>query len=144
MELFINFCVFDIMKITFIILWLSIVSVSGQGLVTAQEKDPFFPEAGRSSVTATTTQQDAWGRDPFNRPFEGKAQSGQAKESKSGLTGIIHGRNTHVAIIGGEAYKEGSYVEGRQLVQIRRRSVVFRSSSGSVEEVFVQDFSIRK
>ena len=120
--------------------------VLGASVTLSQEKDPFFPGGERSAVTASLPQENAWGRDPFTKPFEGKALSSTPTGSagKGGLTGIIYGKHAHIAIIDGEAYKEGSHIEGRKLVQIRKRSVVFMSSSGSVEEVFLQDFSIRK
>lgn len=111
---------------------------------TAQEKDPFFPPGERSVVTGSIPDQERWGRDPFDRPFETKTAAPSKDGNKRGLTGIIYGKKVHIAIIGGEAYKEGSFVDGRQLIQIRKRSVVLRSSSGSVEEMFLQEFSVRK
>jgi hypothetical protein len=60
------------------------------------------------------------------------------------LTGIIYSKHVRVAIIGGEALKEGSMVGDQKIVDIRRRSIVLQNSAGSREEVFLEDFSIRK
>lgn len=111
-----------------------------------KERDPFFPAGPRSSMGATAPQDSDWGRDPFSKPFEGKtlpaASSGRSRAG--GLTGIIYGRSARVAIIDGEAYKEGSKVGDQKLVDIRKRSVVLMNHSGSREEIFLEDFSIGK
>jgi hypothetical protein len=49
-----------------------------------------------------------------------------------------------VAIIGGETYREGSMVGDQKLVDIKKRSVVLMNGSGGYDEVFLDDFSIRK
>lgn len=111
----------------------------------AEEKDPFFPAGPRSSLTASVPQDRDWGRDPFSRPFEGKTSPAASSVVRgSGLTGIIYGRNARIAIIDGETYREGSMVGGRKMVDIRKRSVVLMNDSGSREEVFLEDFSMRK
>jgi hypothetical protein len=113
----------------------------------AEEKDPFFSGNPRSAASGSVSQERDWGRDPFNKPFEGKPQPpttpGDQTRGK-GLTGIIYGKNARFAIIGGETYKEGSRIDDRKLVDIRRHSVVFMNDAGGREEVFLEDFSIRK
>jgi len=112
-----------------------------------QERDPFYPAGPRSSVTTSISQDRDWGRDPFSKPFEGNTQattpSGD-QTRRQGLTGIIYGKDARIAIIGGETYKEGSRIGDRRLVDIRKRSVVFMNDAGNREEVFLEDFSIRK
>lgn len=110
----------------------------------AEEKDPFFPAGPRSVGSASVPQDSNWGRDPFARPFEGKPQTAVTGTAARGLTGIICSKKGCIAIIGGETYREGSMVNGQRLVGIRKRSVVFMNSSGSREEMLLEDFSIRK
>ncbi|MFA5073433.1 MAG: hypothetical protein WC539_05995 [Nitrospirota bacterium] len=114
------------------------------GIVCAAEKDPFFPEGIRSSAAGTGTQDSTWGRDPFSRPFEGKGSSSKTSGRIRSLTGIIYGKDVRVAIFDGETHKEGSMVGGRKLMDIRKRSVVLRGENGSREEIFLEDFSMRK
>ena len=138
------------MKIISAILWLSVMSIFCSS-VWAQEKDPFFPSGPRSAVTVSSPQENNWGRDPFSRPFEEKSRS-LAPSARGvldliggrNLTGIIYSKRVRVAIIGGEALKEGSMVGDQKLVDIRRRSIVLQNSVGSREEVFLEDFSMRK
>jgi hypothetical protein len=118
--------------------------------VFAQERDPFFPSGPRSSETGSVPQGPGWGRDPFTRPFEGKNTllqpvSGLVDHIRGlRLTGIIYGKGDRIAIIGGEAYREGSMVGDRRLVDVKKRSVVLMGGGGSREELFIEDFSIRK
>jgi hypothetical protein len=109
-----------------------------------QERDPFFGEGPRSLSTSTSSGTNTWGRDPFVKPFEGAAtvEAKQVPERK--LTGIIFGKNERIAIIGGELMKEGSMVGDQKLMTIRRRSIVLMNSSGGTEEIFLENFSIRK
>lgn len=126
------------------------VCALGASAAGAQDRDPFFPDGQRSAPTATAPQDANWGRDPFSRPFEGKPSALQPVRGMidrirgKSLTGIIYGKQARVAIIGGETYQEGSMVGDQKLVDIKRRSVVFMNGSGSYEEVFLEDFSIRK
>jgi len=60
------------------------------------------------------------------------------------LTGIIYSTDVRLAIFGGETYHEGSMVGDRKLVDIRARSVVFKSAAGGQEEVFLEDFTMSK
>lgn len=112
-----------------------------------KDRDPFFSGGPRSAASSSVSQDRNWGRDPFTKPFEAKTQavapSGDQARGK-GLTGIIYGKNTRFAIIGGETYKEGSRIGAQRLVDIRRRSVIFVNDTGGREEVFLEDFSIRK
>lgn len=132
------------MKITFAILWLMVLSIFGSVGIAAEEKDPFFPAGPRSVGSASVPQGNEWGRDPFARPFEGKPQTAVTGTAARGLTGIICSKKNCIAIIGGETYRVGSMVNGQKLVDIRRRSVMLMSSSGSREEMFLEDFSMRK
>jgi hypothetical protein len=133
------------------ILYISIVIAALSGSSAAQEagreRDPFFSAGPRSVGTGTLKQDDAWGRDPFNRPFEGKTAVPQVQGSPSqgkNLTGIIYSNAVRLAIISGELYKAGSMVGDQKLAEIRERSVVLMSASGGSEEVFLENFSIRK
>jgi hypothetical protein len=112
------------------------------------DRDPFYSGGPRSAASGSVAQDRDWGRDPFNKPFEGKTQPaatpGGDQARGKGLTGIIYGKNARLAIIGGETYKEGSRIGDRKLVDIRRHSVVFMNDAGGREEVFLEDFSIKK
>jgi len=131
---------------TLIIVW-----VLGGSAGWAQEKDPFFPSGPRSGATVSTSYDNNRGRDPFSRPFEETSRSPASSVrgvldliGGRNLTGIIYSKRVRVAIIGGEALKEGSMVGDQKLVDIRRRSIVLQNSVGSREEVFLEDFSMRK
>lgn len=131
---------------------LTIISVSvtmlSASIALAQEgdggRDPFNPSGGRPAVSAPA--QDDWGRDPFFNPLGRKpaAQPTVPGQTGSGLTGIIYSKQVRLAIIGGEVLREGSMVGGKRLVDIRRKSVVLMDGSGRYEEVFLEDFSIRR
>lgn len=112
----------------------------------ADERDPFYPSGPRPSVQSPP-QNNEWGSDPFDNPFAGKGAS-QQKEKSPGktraLTGIIFGKNLRIAIMNGETLREGSMVGEQRLTVIRNRSVVLTSPDGVSEEVFLDDFSIRK
>lgn len=109
-----------------------------------QDRDPFFGDGPRSAATATVPDNDAWGRDPFNKPFEGTAAVQEAHAPERKLTGIIFGKSARIAIIGGEMVKEGDMVGDRKLMTIRERSIVLMNSNGSTEEIFLQNFSVSK
>ena len=115
----------------------------------AEERDPFYPSPDRPSVTSTRpggADESPWGRDPFNNPLAGRSpvQKGAPAPGQRALTGIIYSQDVRLAIFGGETYQEGSMVGDRKLVEIRRRSVVFRSAAGEKEEVFLEDFTMNK
>jgi hypothetical protein len=122
------------------------------GIVSAQEpvpeRDPFFSAGPRSSATISSSRDDGtWGRDPFNRPFEGAEHQAPAPGARVRglvLTGIIYGKEVRLAIIGGETFREGSVIGDRKLAEIRAHSVVFINSTGGTEEVSLEDFSMRK
>jgi hypothetical protein len=113
-----------------------------------QERDPFFSAGPRSSAPVTSAPDDGtWGRDPFNRPFEGaekQAPPSGARARGPVLTGIIYSKDVRLAILGGETFREGSVIGDRKLSEIRAHSVVFLNSAGGTEEVSLEDFSIRK
>jgi hypothetical protein len=110
-----------------------------------QERDPFFSEGPRSSATNTSQGSGEWGRDPFSKPFEGTATTAPASRApQRKLTGIIYGKAARIAIINGEMVREGSMVGDQKLMTIGKRSIVLRNSTGSTEEVFLENFSIRK
>ena len=112
----------------------------------AEETDPFHP-SGNRPVTSPAPSDATWGRDPFNSTLGGKAPVSKtpARAGRgSGLTGIIYSADVRLAIINGEALREGSVVGDKKVVDIRRQSVVLLNSAGSHEEVVLEDFSIRK
>ena len=127
------------------------VLVAVAGVVAAQEthqeKDPFYPSEQRPSAAVPPPAGADWGRDPFSSPFGGKTiqppQQGNQARART-LTGIIYGERLRLAIIGGETLREGSMVGGQKLVDIRKRSVVLKNPAGGLEEIFLEDFSIRK
>jgi hypothetical protein len=111
------------------------------------EHDPFFPSVAGPS--APTVAAEEWGRDPFGNPFstgadqpdnKGLRYEGQGKL----LTGIIYGKTERIAIIGGEARREGDRVGDQKLMQIMRNSVVLMDQSGNREELFLESYSIRR
>jgi len=131
-------------KLLFISSLLAIAAIAG---AASEGKDPFFPAETRPPVMDSPTQDRDWGRDPFSRPFEGKSQPAQqqgARSRGSSLSGIIYGKNVRLAIFGGETVREGSMIGGQRLVAIHRRSVVLINVEGNREEVFLEDFSMRK
>lgn len=109
-----------------------------------EERDPFFPSEGKLTVPAPPSGSGDWGRDPFNNPLgRGPAPKGAERKAKrSGLTGIIYGKHDRLAIIGGEALREGSIVGDKRLMDIRTKSVVLRDAAGGYEEIFLEDFSM--
>jgi len=109
-----------------------------------QERDPFFGERPGSSATSTSQDSGEWGRDPFTKPFEGTAIASATRAPEKKLTGIIYGNNVRIAIIGGEMVREGSMVGDHKLIKIRQRSIVLMNNTGGSEEIFLENFSIRK
>jgi hypothetical protein len=109
-----------------------------------QERDPFFGDGPRSTSTSSSQGNGEWGRDPFARPFEGTAATLTARAPEKKLTGIIYGKNERIAIIGGEMVREGSMVGDQKLMSIHKRSIVLMNSTGNSEEIFLENFSIRK
>jgi hypothetical protein len=112
----------------------------------AEETDPFHP-SGNRPVTSPAPSDDTWGRDPFTSPLAGKPSVSKAPERAgrgAGLTGIIYSADVRLAIINGEALREGSMVGDKKIVDIRKQSVVLLNSAGSQEEVVLEDFSLRK
>lgn len=109
------------------------------------EKDPFFPPERGLLAPASPSPEDGWGRDPFASPLAEKTpgRPGEGGDRKP-ITGIVFSKRSRVAVIGGEMVQEGSMVGDRRLVEIRRRSVIFQNPSGGYEEVYIEDFSIRK
>jgi hypothetical protein len=61
-----------------------------------------------------------------------------------GLTGIIYSKNMRLAIINGEAVREGGSIGDRKVASIGVRSVRLKNASGAIEEIFLQDFTMRK
>lgn len=111
----------------------------------AQETDPFFPSENRPAGQVTVPSDSDWGRDPFSSPVSRKAAAPREAGPGAGrgnLTGIIYGKDVRIAIIGGEALREGSVVGNRKLMDIRKKSVVFMDAGGVQEEVFLEDFSL--
>jgi hypothetical protein len=115
------------------------------------ERDPFFSEGPRSFVTATAGQADEFGRDPFARPFGGpSAAAPQAQQPPPApapelrLTGIIYNENVRIAVINGEMVREGAMVGGRKLLKVRSSSIVLANGPAGSQELFLENFSIRK
>ncbi len=108
------------------------------------ERDPFFPSEKKPAVPLPSPGEADWGRDPFNNPLgRGPAPKGtEGRAARSGLTGIIYSKHDRVAIVGGEALREGGMVGDKRLVDIRRKSVVLRDAAGGSEEIFLEDFSM--
>jgi hypothetical protein len=103
------------------------------------QRDPFSP-----SGQGTASSPDEWGRDPFGNPFATGAPERHEEGKGKLLTGIIYGAGASIAIIGGEALREGDMVGDRKLVQIRKNSVVLMDPSGRHEEVFLENYSLGK
>lgn len=122
-------------------MFLALIAIAQEG---DGERDPFNPSEGRPAVSAPV--QDDWGRDPFSNPLGRKSavQPTVPGQTGSALTGIIYSKRVRIAIIGGEVLREGGMVGGKRLVDIRRKSVVLMDESGRYEEMFLEDFSIRR
>ncbi len=113
----------------------------------AEETDPFFPSENRPSGQVTVPSDSDWGRDPFSSPVSRKTTATReagSGASRGNLTGIIFSKDVRIAIIGGEALREGSVVGNRKLMDIRKKSVVFMDAGGVPEEVFLEDFSLSR
>lgn len=124
------------------------MAATAQGQESGQEKDPFYPTSVQRPA-ALLKQPDAdWGKDPFTNPFSGKTVATQQDQTARGrvknLTGIIYSKDVRLAIFGGETAREGSIMGEQKLIAIRKRSVVLESRAGVMEEIFLDDFSIRK
>jgi hypothetical protein len=132
-------------KIVYIIILIMVFSATAWAQQGAEEIDPFHPSGNRP--TASAPADGTWGRDPFNSPLGGKPSVSKAPERAgrgTGLTGIIYSPDIRLAIINGEALREGSAVGDKKIVDIRRQSVVFLNAGGGREEMVLEDFSIRK
>lgn len=109
------------------------------------EKDPFY--SSRHHPGASARPAEGWGTDPFNNPLSGKGfpqQDRNRQERAKALTGILYSKNIRLAVIGGETVAEGGMVGSEKLAVIRKRSVVLVRPEGGSEEIFLDDFSIRK
>jgi hypothetical protein len=113
----------------------------------ATERDPFHTTEKRVAGPPPVPAGNAWGRDPFNNPLANRTpvrtQRGPDVQGK-GLTGIIYSKHVRLAIFNGEALREGGSIGDRKVVSIGVRSVRLKNAAGSIEEVFLQDFSMRK
>ena len=113
----------------------------------AADRDPFFsPEKG-PAASVPVPAGNAWGRDPFNNPLSGKAPARRERGADAGgkgLTGIIYSKDIRLAIINGETLTVGSSVGDRKLVSIDVQSVKLKNPGGGVEEMYLQEFSLRK
>ena len=133
-------------KIEYIIIMLLVFAAAAWAQEGAEETDPFHPSGSRPA-TSPAPADGMWGRDPFNSPLAGQAPVSKAPARAGrgmGLTGIIYSADVRLAIINGEALREGSVVGDKKIVDIRRRSVVFLNAAGGHEEAALEDFSIRK
>ncbi|HTG02016.1 MAG TPA: hypothetical protein VK654_15655 [Nitrospirota bacterium] len=128
-----------------------IATAAFSGAVIAAEdafdRDPFFSDKPRPAGTARPAPggEAAWGgRDPFVRPFDDRAPARSASTREAGrrLTGIIYSEANRIAIIDGEAVREGGTIGDLKLITIKSRSVVLAGASGVREELFLEDFSL--
>ena len=113
----------------------------------ATERDPFYSTEKRPSAPAPVPAGNAWGRDPFNNPLAGRTPARRERgpeDRGKGLTGIIYSKDIRLAIINGEALSEGGSIGGRKVESIGERSVKLTNAAGTLEEIFLQNFSIRK
>ena len=134
-------------KMLYIVIMTVVLAAAALAQEGVTDRDPFYSTEKKPPATAPVPSGDAWGRDPFNNPLAGRApvrvERGPEVRGK-GLTGIIYSKDIRLAIINGEALREGSSVGDRKLVSIGERSVKLKNAGGGVEEVFLQDFSMRK
>jgi hypothetical protein len=112
----------------------------------AMDRDPFFTDGPRASGKSDAQQRSTkeWGRDPFERPSEGGVSERRTETRSAGgkLTGIIYSETDRIAIINGEAVREGGRVGDQRVVGIKSRSVVLTSGSGGREELVLENFSV--
>jgi hypothetical protein len=135
------------MRITAICIAVLVTAAAGaSGQEGGGMRDPFFPSENRPKTTVTVPGGTEIGRDPFSNPLGGKATTSHSRPSsrRTGLTGIIFGKQSRVAIFNGEVLQEGGRVGDKRIVDIRRRSVLLKSASGAYEEVFLEDFAFGK
>jgi hypothetical protein len=113
----------------------------------ATERDPFHSTEKRPAAPAPAPADNAWGRDPFSNPLASRTpvrtERGPAAREK-GLTGIIYSKDLRLAIINGETVSEGGSVGDRKVASISAQSVRLTNAAGNSEEVFLQNFSMRK
>jgi hypothetical protein len=134
-------------KIIYIIIMTVVLAAAALAQEGVTDRDPFSSTEKRPPAPAPVQAGDAWGKDPFNNPLAGRApaRAERGPEARGkGLTGIIYSKDIRLAIINGEALREGGSVGDRKLVSIGERSVKLKNAVGGVEEVFLQDFSMRK
>jgi hypothetical protein len=137
------------MKRTFYIsaLMLAVFAFAAPAQEGAVERDPFHPQETGPAAIAPAPAESEWGSDPFSNPFAGSAPARTKRGPDArgkGLTGIIYSKDIRLAIINGEALREGSGIGNRKLVSIGERSVRLKNAAGDIEEVFLKDFSMRK
>lgn len=129
------------------VLAMAILALSAAGATEARDggemRDPFFPSAGRPPAPAATPRDLQLGRDPFANPLGRPATApGRPAAPRTGLTGIIYGKQARLAIYNGEVLAEGAMAGDKRLMSIRKRSVVLMTASGRYEEVFLEDFTL--
>jgi hypothetical protein len=111
-------------------------------------RDPFFPSETRPAAPVPASRESAWGRDPFVAPGGGArtapTKRPAARARGSGLTGIIYGEQTRLAVVDGEVLRVGGRVGDKRITDIRRRSVVLIDPAGRHDELFLEDFSAGK
>lgn len=113
----------------------------------ATDRDPFYSTEKRPRAPAPVPADNAWGRDPFTNPLANRAPARTERGTEArgkGLTGIIYSKDIRLAIINGEALSEGSSIGDRKLASIGMRSIKLKNAAGGIEEVFLQDFLMRK
>jgi hypothetical protein len=122
-----------------VVLFMTFLATGARAQNGNVQRDPFFP-----SEKGAAPSPDEWGRDPFGNPFATGAPERHEEGKGKLLTGIIYSANASIAIIGGEALREGDMVGDRKLMQIRKNSVVLVDTSGRIEELFLENYSMGK
>ena len=111
------------------------------------ERDPFSSREKGHAAPAPAPAGNGWERDPFSNPLANRTPARTERVSDArgkGLTGIIYSKNMRLAIINGEALREGSSIGDRKVASIGVRSVRLKNAAGAIEEIFLQDFTMRK
>ncbi len=134
-------------KIAYIVILTVVLAAAAWAQEEATDRDPFHSTDKRPIATAPRSPGAAWGRDPFTNPLANRAparaERGTDARGKA-LTGIIYSKDIRLAIINGEALREGSSIGDRKLESIGMRSIRLKNAAGGMEEVFLQDFLMRK
>jgi len=134
-------------KIVYILIMTVVLAAAALAQEGVTARDPFSSREKGHSAPAPAPAGNVWERDPFSNPLAGRASARTERGSDArgkGLTGIIYSKNVRLAIINGEALREGSSIGDRKVASIGVRSVKLKNAGGNIEEIFLQDFTMRK